>query len=400
MAIVAEPQPVATDPVSALQIATSIASALSERAIASDREGGAPFEEIALLRSAGLFKLLVPTSLGGLGGGWADALKIARVFARVNGSIGQLIGYHYLNSVTPRIAGTPEQARRFEVGLAKGGWFVGDSVNPLDPALTVARKGEGFVLDGHKTFSTGAFVSDQIILAFFIDGLLVFAAIPRDRTGLKPNDDFDFIGLRQSVSGTVDFDGVEVYGDEVIGPGPRDPASLSPAANLLAPLIQGVFVNLYLGVAEGALAAAADYTRHHARAWFKAGVTAATDDPHVQARYGELVSSLDAALALADQLGDKQQAALARGEDLTAEERAIVATETFKAKVVSTKTALELTSAIFELTGARSTARKFGFDRFWRDVRTHTLHDPVVYKAQEVGAYFLTGAHPLPTLYS
>jgi alkylation response protein AidB-like acyl-CoA dehydrogenase len=52
---------------------------------------------------------------------------------------------------------------------------------------------------------------------------------------------------------------------------------------------------------------------------------------------------------------------------------------------------LEVTSGLFELTGARSTANRYGFDRFWRNVRTHTLHDPVVYKAREVGNFALNG---------
>ena len=39
-------------------------------------------------------------------------------------------------------------------------------------------------------------------------------------------------------------------------------------------------------------------------------------------------------------------------------------------------------------------------NRFWRNVRTHTLHDPVQHKAREVGNHFLTGAHPSFTLYT
>jgi len=69
-------------------------------------------------------------------------------------------------------------------------------------------------------------------------------------------------------------------------------------------------------------------------------------------------------------------------------------------KVVSTDTALHVTSKIFEVTGARSTGSRYGFDRFWRNVRTHTLHDPVAYKRREVGAHYLTGQVPDFTLYT
>ena len=68
--------------------------------------------------------------------------------------------------------------------------------------------------------------------------------------------------------------------------------------------------------------------------------------------------------------------------------------------IVASRAAVETTSKIFEFTGARSTAGRYGFDRFWRNARTLTLHDPVVYKAREVGAHFLRGTPPELTGYS
>ena len=79
---------------------------------------------------------------------------------------------------------------------------------------------------------------------------------------------------------------------------------------------------------------------------------------------------------------------------------AAVAVETFKSKVHATRTALEVTNKIFEVTGARATASKYGFDLYWRNVRTHTLHDPVLYKAREIGEYFLSKRAPEFTFYS
>ena len=39
--------------------------------------------------------------------------------------------------------------------------------------------------------------------------------------------------------------------------------------------------------------------------------------------------------------------------------------------------------------GARATTAKYGFDRYWRNLRTFTLHDPVDYKIQEIGNWAL-----------
>jgi hypothetical protein len=43
-----------------------------------------------------------------------------------------------------------------------------------------------------------------------------------------------------------------------------------------------------------------------------------------------------------------------------------------------------------------SATRRYDFDRRWRDVRTHTLHDRVVYKTREVGDFVLNDAVPKP----
>jgi hypothetical protein len=50
--------------------------------------------------------------------------------------------------------------------------------------------------------------------------------------------------------------------------------------------------------------------------------------------------------------------------------------------------------------GARSTSARYGFDRFWRNLRTHSLHDPVAYKQREVGRFQLLGEFPEPSFYS
>jgi alkylation response protein AidB-like acyl-CoA dehydrogenase len=202
------------------------------------------------------------------------------------------------------------------------------------------------------------------------------------------------------VSGSVSFDNVAVPEEALIGDPIGPDAPPKPRATIFIPLVQAVFAHFYLGIAEGALKAAAQYTREKSHAWFKSGVAAATDDPIIQVQYGELVAELAASLALARAVGHQLQEALDRGEALTADERAAVAVETFKSKVHATRTALGLTSKIFELTGARATASKYGFDLYWRNVRTHTLHDPVLYKAREIGEYFLLKRAPEFTFYS
>jgi alkylation response protein AidB-like acyl-CoA dehydrogenase len=164
--------------------------------------------------------------------------------------------------------------------------------------------------------------------------------------------------------------------------------------------VHSALAHILLGIAEGALQAGAAYTREISRPWLTSGVDAAAKDPYILVRYGEFVAELSASLALADQAGRRLEEALARGEELSEAERGIAAVETYKSKIHSTDVALKVTSGIFELMGARATARRYAFDRYWRDVRTLTLHDPGVYKAREVGDHFLNGRLPAFTFYS
>ncbi|MDF5730954.1 MAG: acyl-CoA dehydrogenase family protein [Rhizonema sp. PD38] len=72
----------------------------------------------------------------------------------------------------------------------------------------------------------------------------------------------------------------------------------------------------------------------------------------------------------------------------------------FAAKAFATRVGLDITTNIFELMGTRSTASKYGFDRYWRDLRTFTLHDPVDYKLRDIGNWVLNQELPIVTQYS
>ena len=159
-------------------------------------------------------------------------------------------------------------------------------------------------------------------------------------------------------------------------------------------------MNFYLGTAEGALAEAIDYVRTVTRPWYTSGVDAAREDPLILERIGEFSAAVQASVALAETAADKLQWAYERGPALTAEERTMAAFPAYAAKVSATHVALEVTARIFEVMGARATASRYAFDRYWRNVRTHTLHDPVFYKARDVGAYIVNGTVPPVDLYT
>jgi len=64
------------------------------------------------------------------------------------------------------------------------------------------------------------------------------------------------------------------------------------------------------------------------------------------------------------------------------------------AKVAAVRASLEASSALFELGGTRSASASGNLSRYWRDARTHTLHDPVRWKIQHIGRHALSGTRP------
>ncbi len=379
--------------------AEEISADLSRRAAELDREGRPPLGEIVKLKNAGLLNALHAPEIGGGGLDWVDGLRLTRILARGESSIGQLLGYHYVNS--QYVYWGFDEARAQELGnkTVANNLYWGAAVNPRDPGLVLSRRGNGYVLNGRKSFSTAAHVSDYINANAALDDKIVGFAVPTSRAGYKANDDWDNFGQRLSDSGSVEFHDFPVYEEDLDKVGTSGGAA-PVLATFNTPLIQLVFVNFYLGTAEGALREAVDYVRTTTRPWVTSGVERAADDPYILERVGELTAALKAATALADSAAAIVQAGLAKGSKATARERGEAAAEAYAAKVNATHVALDVTNRVFELTGARSTAEKFRFDRFWRNVRTHTLHDPVFYKAKEVGEFVLNDKIPEVSLYS
>ncbi len=242
-------------------------------------------------------------------------------------------------------------------------------------------------------------MADHLSVTATFEGNLVFLTLPTDREGFEPAGDWDNIGQRLTDSGGVEFRNAWVEREEILGD-PDSPPAFTPYQTLVTPHWQLAFVNFYIGTAEGALVEALDWTRLNARPWETSGLDSATDDPYILETVGQLRAQISGAALLADRAGDALQAALDSGPELTAEQRAETAVAIAEAKYVTTTVSLEAASRLFEIQGARATTTEYGFDRHWRNLRTHTVHDPVAYKAREIGDWVLNRTAPTFTLYS
>ncbi|KAF1022624.1 MAG: Dibenzothiophene desulfurization enzyme C [Paracidovorax wautersii] len=374
---------------------------LAVDAVGRDQAGGRPSEQIQWLRDSGLVNLLIAREHGGEGQPWSTALRIVRDFAQVDGSVAHLYGYHFGAQQGLRSRNDPDKVERLWRQSAQQRWLWGNTANSFSKSLFGRREGEYFVLDGFRPFTSGSHVADVLSVAWEDESGQTrrFAVIPGDRAGITIEDDWDGIGQRQTGSGRVTFRGVRIHDSEVVGqPIPFQPtaANALPSRTLGALQQQSVLLNVFVGSAQGALLAARQYTLAQARPWLYSGVERHADDPWIQRQYGELFAHTLGATALADRAAAALDAAWAQGDALSAEQRGEAARAVASANAHAGQVALRVTREIFEVMGARSATRAWGFDRFWRNVRIHTLHNPAEYKIRNVGRWVLGDGHPVP----
>lgn len=382
-----------------LALAKELAAEFALTAVERDQAGGTPKQERDRIRASGLLNLVIPTADGGIGENWITAFKISRALAQTDASIAHVYSYHNLSVIIAHLLGSVEQQRYFYTETVRHQWFWCNALNPLDRRTFLSQEGDRFRLNGVKSFCSGSKDSDilPITATHKETGDFLVLAIPTQREGIAIQDDWDNMGQRQTDSGSIIFDNVIVYPSEILG---NRLGNHRPFSTFRALLTQLNLANIYLGIAQGAFAAAKNYTLPSSRPWLTSGVASASEDPHILKHYGELWVDLQAAAALADQAANLVQTAWEQEWDLTAEFRGECAIAIATAKVAATRTGLAVTNRIFEVMGARSTHRQYGFDRYWRNLRTFTLHDPLDYKLQDIGNWALNGEYPQPNFYS
>lgn len=380
-----------------------VAQGICSRASAGDASGTFPHEDMAALAKAGLLALEVPSELGGLGQNSAQANDVFRALGALNSSTAQVFFVHSVNLRTILHLAGPEQKERFLGAVVSDNARFGVAASEhgqtvLEWNCKMQRVDGGYRLNGTKHFCTGHEGSDWMMVFSALDTApslmegVIICMVPTAAEGVTLNGDWDAMGQRQTASGSVTFDNVFVPDADVFG----DPGMImriQPA--LWGPYYQSAFCALHMGMARGALEAAIDYARNKTRPWPSAGVERASFDPFIQRTVGDLHAKVSAG-DLMSQRADEAVVHIERGI-ISRDEGAVRIAE---AKVMTTEIALDVTSTVFQVCGARAAYRVNNIDRFYRSARTLTLHDPVEWKRQEIGDYLLNDRAPLPTFYS
>ncbi|WP_226476301.1 SfnB family sulfur acquisition oxidoreductase [Pseudomonas sp. MWU16-30323] len=375
----------------AIAVATELAKRFAVEAGVRDRERRLPVAELDEFSASGLWGITIPKAYGGAGVSYVTVAEVIKLISAADPSLGQ-IPQNHLGVVDILLQTASEEQKQHYFAKVLQGYRFGNAFSEAKSKnagtfdTQVRFDGDSAYINGEKFYCTGALFAhivptvgvnekDQAFIAF----------VERDAPGLQVVDSWDGFGQRTTASGGVTLDGVKVPLSAVI---PAHQAFDQPTAN--GPISQIIQAAVDTGIALGALEQAKIHARQ-ARPWIDSQQDHGWQDPFTIAAIGDLEWRVHGTEAILAKAGVAVDQALANpNEDTVANASLVVA----QAKVLSAETALLASSKLFELAGTRSVSGKHNLDRFWRNARTHTLHDPARWKYHLIGNFVLNGVKP------
>lgn len=313
----------------------------------------------------GLLGSIFPEELGGAGYGYIEYALLIEELARVDPSVALIVAAHTsLCSNHLYLAGTPEQKQKYLPKLASGEWLGSWSLTEPEAGsdaggtkTTAVRDGDGWVLNGSKTFTTNAHYAQLCVVMAVTDksqdhhgisAFLVEAGTP----GFRPGKKEDKLGMRASDTGEVILTDCRVGAEALLG---------APGEGFVDALrvLDGGRISiaaLSLGIAQGAFDAALNYSKQ-------------------RKQFGRLISEFQAIqFKLADMATEIAAARLLvqRAAWLKDQGRSVNA-ESAMAKLYASETAVKAANEAVQIHGGYGFTKDYPVEKFYRDVKLMTI---------------------------
>ncbi|GAA4873584.1 hypothetical protein GCM10023222_31480 [Saccharopolyspora cebuensis] len=354
--------------------AADVAEVLAADAAERDRAGEPPHAEAELLKAAGLVTVLGPAEHGGGGQRWSTAHHVVRALAAADGSIGHLLAHHYAWVWLAEFIGTDEKIEHIGEVAVRARWLFGGPSRVREAALEISDAGSDMVFRGEIDDPIGCQVCDIVML----EGRIPGRPTPISALAMATEPGFSLagrrtgFGLRRSASAPVLVDDVAIPWTGALGHVNKVFRPRTYNA-FLHPTLDLGLANVFLGLARGALDAAADRARASARA---AGVL------------GALLPVLWQAEAFADEVAREAEVLHDRRRSVDGRDRDGHRVRATAVLDRAAAVAEEVCRRAFDAVGTAD-ADMAALGRFWRDVRA--LAARVAPDIAEVGHHFLTG---------
>jgi len=345
-----------------------------------------PADVVRQLGQMGLLGVIFPVEYGGAGLGYVDYVLAIEELSAVDGSVGIIVAAH--NSLCTNhifLAGNEEQRRKYVPKLASGEWLgawgltePGSGSDAGAARTTAVRKGDGWVLNGNKTFITNGHYADVAVVIAVTEreqgthGLSAFV-VETGTSGFRPGKKENKLGLRASDTSELIFEDCEI-----------------PEENLLGKLGEG-FVDsmrvldggrisiaaLSLGIGRGALDASVKYVKER-RQFGKA----IAEFQGIQWKLADMATELDAARLLTQRAAVLKDA----GQRVTR--------ESSMAKLYASEVAVRICDETVQLHGGYGFIKDYPAEKFYRDVKLCTIGEGTSEIQRMVIAREILKVHP------
>ncbi len=324
-----------------------------------------PLDVVRKLGQLGYMGSIFPEELGGAGLGYIEYSIIIEELSRVDGSVGIILAAHTsLCSNHIYKMGTDAQRQRYLPKLASGDWLGCWSLTEPEAGsdaagtrTTAVRNGDGWVLNGAKTFTTNAHYADVCVAMAVTDraaaqhGISAFIA-EKGTAGFRAGKKENKLGLRASATGEVIFTDCRLPAEQLLG---RINAGFVDSLKVL----DGGRISiaaLAIGMAQGAYDAALRYAK--LRKQFGRPIS---EFQAIQHKLVDMAVELDASRLL------NYRAAwmLDRGQRVTR--------ESAMAKLFASEAAVRIANEAVQIHGGYGFIKDYPVEKFYRDVKLCTI---------------------------
>ena len=338
---------------------------MAPHVMAWDEAQAFPAELIARLAGLGLLGIQFPDRYGGAGLSAVEYCICIEELARVDPTIALTVAAHNgLAAAHIAMFGSEAQRQRWLTPLARGE-FLGawaltepDAGSDAGSLRTRARRdGDGWILDGTKTFTTHAGLAGVTVVMAVTDpaarrhGISAFV-VERGAPGLSAGRKENKLGMRAGTTADTRLDGCRVAGGHLLG---REGRGFVDAMAVLDAGRIGIAA-LAVGLAQGAF----DAARRHAAERKQFGRTLASFQA-TQWKLADMATGIDAARLLTYRAAYLKD----RGRPTTR--------ESSMAKLYASEVAVRAAGECVQIHGGYGFVKDYPAEKFYRDVKLLTI---------------------------
>ncbi len=371
---------------------------IAEGVVEREKNRILPYEQINLLKQAGFGAARVPVKFGGDGVSIPQLFQLLIELAKADSNIVQALRGHFA-FVEDRLNAHKFESQELWFKRIVQGDLVGNAWTEIgqvkigDVITRVTQKGNQLLVNGKKYYSTGTIFADWVDL-FAYDETTdqhVIAAISRHASGVEVVDDWDGFGQRTTGSGTLTLTDVAIERDHIL---PFDQRFKYQTA-----FYQVFHLATLTGIAHAAVATFVNEVQKRDRIFSHGNADLVRNDPQILQVIGKASSQAYASESITIRTAEALQRAylshFSESEIKNIQANNDAELESSQGQVVISELVLSLTSQLFNSLGASASTTAKQLDRFWRNARVVSSHNPLIYKEKVIGDWEVN-REPLP----